>query len=147
MKEEKLRENEEGTEKSTPVEGSRKNKRAKEVLKHILWTVVISLFVLVFYRVSLSFPFFTIVMGVYMLALVGLILWYMIYNRGFTRLHIKKSELPSDWSEEEKTEYIVSGEKRLYRSRWLLYFIIGLLFTFLTDAIELFVISSILSWF
>lgn len=104
-------------------------------------TAVVSLVILVFYRVSLSFEIFPYVMWGYMIALTLLIVVYIIYNRGFSRRGVDIEMLPDDWDHERRIEFVESGKHRLERSKWMLTLIIGFLLTFLLDALELFVLN------
>ena len=113
--------------------------------KKLLWgviTALVSLVIIVFYRVCLNFTFFPYVMWGYMVVLTALIVIYILYNRGFTRRGVAMDMLPDDWSEERRAEFIEDGKRRLARSKWMLIFIIGFLATFLFDALELFVLSK-----
>ena len=47
--------------------------------------------------------------------------------------------LPAEWSEEQKTEFIEDGKRRLKKSRWMIVPIFAFLITFGVDALELFV--------
>jgi len=121
----------------------------KEHNKKLFWgilTVVVSLIILVFYRVclELSLSIFPYVMWGYMIILTVLIVAYIVYNRGFTRRGVGLEMLPEDWSEERRREFVEDGKRRLSKSKWVLMLIIGFLFTFLFDAFELFVIGSFL---
>ena len=104
-------------------------------------TAVVSLVILVFYRVSLSFEIFPYVMWGYMIALTLLIVVYIIYNRGFSRRGVDIEMLPDDWDRERRIEFVESGKHRLERSKWMLTLIIGFLLTFLLDALDLFVLN------
>lgn len=128
-------------EQMTDVEMSGAESKAKDKrnLIRILSTVALSVVFLVFYRFSLSFDFFPIVMWVYMIALTALVLVYIIYNRGFSRKGVTTDMLPDEWSLERKEEFVESAKRRMDRSRWMLVFMIALMITFLFDAIELFV--------
>ena len=120
-------------------------KDKKEKNGKLFWgilTAIVSFVILVFYRVCLSFSFFPYVMWGYMVILTGLIVVYIIYNRGFTRRGVKADMLPDDWSEEKRVRFVEDGKNRLARSKWMLMLIIGFLITFLFDAIELFVLKS-----
>ena len=75
----------------------------------------------------------------YMIALTALIISYIVYNRGFSRNGVTEDMLPSDWTYEQKLEYIENGRVRLQRSKWILIFIIAILFTFIVEALVLFV--------
>ncbi len=64
---------------------------------------------------------------------------YIIYNRAFTRKNITIEMLPDVWSAEKKAAYIIDGEERLKKSRWLMYIIIPFLVPIGIDALYLFV--------
>ena len=83
-----------------------------------------------------------VTMVVYMVLLLGFVLGYLIYNRFLYRKGVTRDELPDDWSEEEKTAFIEDGEQRLQKSKWLMLIIFPLIFTFLMDAIDLFIIDE-----
>ena len=104
-------------------------------------TAVVSLIIIVFYRVCLSFEIFPYVMWGYMIALTALIVVYIVYNRGFTRRGVEVDMLPDDWDEDRRARFVESGKQRLRRSKWMLTLIIGFLLTFLLDALELFVLN------
>ena len=80
------------------------------------------------------FPIYATLLGV--LALV-----FVIYNRAFTRKGLTEEMLPSDWSEEQKHEFLADGERRLARSRWMLYLIVPLIFAFLFDFLYLWILD------
>ena len=65
------------------------------------------------------------------------ILTYVIYNRGFSRRGLTPEMLPDTMTEEEKTEFIEDGVRRLKKSRPLLIVIFAFAFTFVYDVIEL----------
>ncbi len=121
--------------------------RTKNKLWYIIGTVACSAILLVIYRVSLGFDFFPIVMWTYMAVLTALILFYIFYNRGFSRMGVTEDMLPVEWSADEKQKYINGAKKRMKSSRIVLVFIIGFLVTFLYDSIELFVFPMISVWF
>ena len=93
-----------------------------------------------FYRLMLNFLYFEFVMGGYLVITAGFVFSYVIYNRGFSRHNLTREMLPEEWSEEKKIEFVESGEKRLKRSKWLLVFILAIVFTFVVEAIMLFVV-------
>ena len=121
-----------------------KNTKKKENIVRVILTAVMALVLLVFYRVSLSFSFFPIVMWSYMLLLTVIVLVYIFYNRGFSRKGITVDMLPDEWDEERKEIFVKSAEQRHNRSKWMLMVIIAFLVTFLVDAVELFILSN---WF
>ena len=127
-------------------DGGKKFNRKK--LAYLFSTVGLSAFFCAFYYCSMElssrridlYYFFPIVMFAYMATLTVLVFTYIIYNRGFSRKGITVDMLPDDWSEERKLEFVESGKRRLERSKWLLVFIISLLFTFIVEAVLLFVL-------
>ena len=121
------------------ISGAEQKAKDKRNIARILITVALSVVLLVFYRVSLDYEFFPYVMWGYMIALAVLVLVYILYNRGFSRKGITVDMLPDEWSEERKTEFVLSAKKRMDRSRWMLMLAMGFLVTFMFDAIELFV--------
>jgi hypothetical protein len=132
--------------------GDKRGKRLdRKKLIYLFSTIGFSAFFCAFYYCSMElssksldyYYFFPIVMFGYMAALTVLVLVYIIYNRGFSRKGVTADMLPDEWSEERKTEFIRSGEKRLERSKWILVFIISLLFTFIVEAIILFAVPFI----
>lgn len=77
----------------------------------------------------------------YAVLLLGFALAYLIYNRFFYRKGITREQLPDDWDDAAKDAFLADGEARLARSRWMLFLIFPLLFTFLMDAVDLFLID------
>ena len=134
---EKLDEN--GAESAEDKKSNEKN--VKKKLVYLFATVGLSAFFCSFYYCSMTVPgiFFPIVMFSYMIALTALIISYIVYNRGFSRNGVTEDMLPSDWTYEQKLEYIENGRVRLQRSKWILIFIIAILFTFIVEALVLFV--------
>ena len=122
------------------VEEVTKEKRAlnKRDLGKLLLLVLVVAVIFGFYRVSLSFSFFKVVLWVYLAALPIFILAYYIYNRGMSIKGVTEDMLPDEWSDEEKRKFIEDGKQRLRKSSWMLMIIIGLLLTFSFDLIELF---------
>ncbi len=118
-------------------------KKERNFLWRFVITLVLSLALLAFYYISLNFSFFPFVMWGYMLALAGLTLTYIIYNRGMSRKGITEDMLPDEWDADKKREFIESGINRLKRSRWMLMLIIAFLVTFAVEAITLFLLPLI----
>lgn len=85
-----------------------------------------------------------VAMVVYLALLLGFSLAYVIYNRFFWRWGISHEQLPEAWSVTEKQAFLDLTERRKERSKWMLVIIFPLLFTFLFDAVELFLIDGIL---
>ena len=122
--------------------------KSKKRLVLLIITLALTLIVLFVYRLFLVpdtplYRYYPYVMWVYMIILTVFVLVYIFYNRAFSRNGITVDMLPSEWSEEKKTEFVASGEQRKKRSKWMLMVIIAFLATFLVDAIELFAIPMI----
>ena len=81
----------------------------------------------------------------YMLIFSITLVIYVIYNRAFTRKSITIEMLPDVWTQEQKVAYILDGEERLKRSKWMLYIIIPFLVPVGADAFILFVWDPYLS--
>ena len=121
----------------------------KNELRRLLILVLNTLLFFTVYRVLIYYGDMTestfasfVTMVVYMVLLLGFVLGYLIYNRFLYRKGVTRDELPDDWSEEEKTAFIEDGERRLQKSKWLMLIIFPLIFTFLMDAIDLFIIDE-----
>lgn len=71
-------------------------------------------------------------------------LTFLIYNRGLSRRGVTIEMLPDTMSQPEKEEFIADAERRMKRSKWMLALLIPFLFTFLFDAVELFLLDGIL---
>ena len=122
--------------------------KSKKRLVLLIITLALTLVVLFVYRLFLVpdtplYRYYPYVMWVYMIILTVFVLVYIFYNRAFSRNGVTVDMLPSEWSEEKKTEFVASGERRKKRSKWMLMVIIAFLATFLVDAIELFAIPMI----
>ena len=119
------------------AESVQKGKRA--ALK-LLCLVAVTMVIFSVYKFFLGMYRFEIVLGVYMALASVATLGYVIYNRGFSRRGVTEEMLPSEWSEEQKTEFIEDGKRRMKRSQWLLMVVFAFFFTFAFDALELFVL-------
>ena len=111
-----------------------------KVVITLILLVLVTIAVFLFYRVMMNFPHFEIVLIAYMVLSVAFVVAYLIYNRGMTRRGVTPEMLPEDWSDEQKIEFIEDGIRRQKKSRWMIFPIFALLFTFAIDAMELFVI-------
>ena len=116
-------------------------KSVKKRIIYLLSTVGLAAFFCSFYYCSMRVPgiFFPVVMFSYMIVLTVLMVVYIVYNRGFSRKGVTEEMLPAEWTQEQKFEFIESGRVRLQRSKWILVFIIAILFTFIVEAFVLFV--------
>ena len=112
----------------------------KETVLKLLALILTSGGIFAFYRVMMTFKYFEIVFGAYLVALTVFVAVYIIYNRAFARRNMTVEMLPDEWSSEEKLEFIEDGKRRLKKSSWMLMFIIGFIFTFAFDLFELYFI-------
>ena len=116
--------------------------------RYLIVLIVNTILFFVIYRVPLSYAELTdqtfaafVTMILYLALLLGFGLAYLIYIRFFYRKGILSEQLPDDWSAEQKCSFIEDGKRRLQRSKWMLTIIFPLLFTFLFDTFDLFIID------
>ena len=76
---------------------------------------------------------------IYMAIFGASLVVYIVYNRAFSRKNITIEMLPDVWTSEQKAAYILDGEERLRKSKWLMYVIIPFLVPIGVDAMILFV--------
>ena len=117
--------------------------QVKDRIVLLVSLVVCSVVICGIYRFMIGSIYFKYILFSYIAAETVLIAVYLIYNRGFSRKNVTEEMLPSDWSDEKKSEFIENANKRLHRSRWLLVLILSFLFTFAVDIFELIVFPSI----
>ncbi len=98
------------------------------------------------YRVCMSLPYFEIVLGIYIAVTAALALGYVIYNRGFSRKGITFEMLPDTMSEQQKREFIEDGAAREKKSKWMLTLLIPLIFVFMFELIELYMLPFLQSF-
>ena len=133
-------------ENRTPTEGDQQKKQRN---RRRLWMLVLNTFLFfMVYRVLLAYAELTdktftsfVVMVVYMALLLGFGLAYLIYNRVFYRSGVTPEQLPPEWSDAQKAEFLEDARKRVEKSAWMLTVIFPLLFTFFIDAVDLFIID------
>ena len=118
--------------------------------RNLILLAVNTLLCFVLYRTLLFYADLTdktfgafLVMVLYMALLLGFTLAYLIYNRFLWRKGLTAEQLPADWSAERKCAFLADGERRLRRSKWMMLIIIPLLFTFLMDTLELFILEPL----
>lgn len=100
--------------------------------------------VLLFYAEMTEETFYSfLVMVLYMTLLLGFVLAYIIYNRFFYRKGVTPEQLPAEWSEAKKQEFIEDAVRRTERSRWMLTVIFPLVVTFFIDTVDLFIIDTL----
>ena len=70
---------------------------------------------------------------VYLAASAVLGLYFVIYNKGFTRRGVTPEMLPATMSAAEKQAFIEDGERRMEKSRWVLTFLVPMLLSLCVD--------------
>lgn len=93
------------------------------------------------YRLAANL-FLDFVFWVYVVITTVLALSYIIYNRGLSRRGVTVEMLPDTMSAAEKEEFIADAERRMKNSKWILALLIPFIFTFLFDAVELFLLDG-----
>ena len=131
------------SEVTAPLRSSAKAFNWKLLLIVVLNTIII----FGFYRLMLNFLYFELVMGAYLVLTAGFVFAYVIYNRGFTRRNVTREMMPEEWSEEQKVAYVMDGERRMQKSKWMLTIIFPLILTFMFDFIELYWGDMFARWF
>ena len=134
-------------EKKSKPQSTSKISKNKRYLILLIFNTFLSLLI---YRVPLAYAELTnktffafLVMVLYLALLLGFVLAYLIYNRFLYRKGITYEQLPPEWSAEQKLAFIEDGERRLQRSKWMITIIFPLIFTFLIDAVDLFLIDAL----
>lgn len=98
--------------------------------------------VLLFYADMTGDSYYSfLVMVLYMALLLVFTLAYIIYNRCFYRRGVTVEQLPEDWNDEKKQEFLADDLRRADRSRWMLTVIFPLVVTFFIDTVDLFIID------
>ena len=131
------------SEVTAPLRSSAKAFNWKLLLIVVLNTIII----FGLYRLMLNFLYFEFVMGAYLVLTAGFVFAYVIYNRGFTRRNVTREMMPEEWSEEQKVAYVMDGERRMQKSKWMLTIIFPLILTFMFDFIELYWGDMFARWF
>lgn len=121
---------------SSPEQAQNKSRRPK-------WKTALFVFLSIFlffivYQVAVVRFEVAAVFWVYYAATIGLGIFYIVYNYGFSRHKVTHELLPDEWSDEKKDKYIADALARKEKSRWALYVFIGLIFALGYDFIELF---------
>ena len=73
----------------------------------------------------------------------ALLLYYVIYNRGFSGKNVTLDMLPNTMSLEEKQQFIEDTKARMEKSKWVLTVLIPIMLVFAVDMIYLFVIPML----
>ena len=116
---------------------------SRTALYRMLALVALTVVLLVVYRFFMNTPYFLTVMIAYMAVGAASLLFYVIYNRGFSRRGVTVEMLPAEWSDEQKEAFVADGKRRMERSSLLLIVIFAVFFTFAMDLLELYVFSTL----
>lgn len=118
----------------------------KKSIRHLVLLVVNTVLFFALYRILLTFAEMTektfasfVVLILYTVLFLGFLLGYLIYNRFLYRKGLTQEDLPREWSEEKKNEFLADGARRLEKSKWMMTIIFPLALTFLIDAVDLFI--------
>lgn len=122
----------------------------KRQLKALNWRRIILLAfntIILFglYRVLVHLGYFVQVFTVYGIALLGLLVAYVIYNRGLVPINLTREQLPADWDEQKKTAFLADAARRIERSKWMLTLIFPLCITFAYEIIDVMLLDVWLS--
>lgn len=115
---------------------------SKRAVRRLILLIVSSVVSVGLYRALVETPVGMYVFWTYLLGTSGLIFGYVIYNRGFSRRGVTRDMLSDSMSEEEKDEFLRSGEERMKRSAFMLIPIFAGALAILAEAIELIVIPT-----
>ena len=115
-----------------------------EVKKHMLMLLGNTvLLMLIYFWVPMQFEFAYMPM-IYLFIGAVLVLYYVIYNRGFTGKNITPEMLPDTMTQKEKEEYLADVADRERRSRPMLMVIFPVIITLLVDLFRLFVLDGLI---
>ncbi len=114
-------------------------------LGFLLWLVVGTVLLYSVYRYAVTHGYLA-AMWIYGGLLLAVSLVYIIWNRGFSEWNLTAHDLPGDWDEKRKEEFLTGVKLRRERSKWLLALALPLLFTFFLDWAELFLLDGLRSF-
>lgn len=111
--------------------------------KLLIQLVINSLIIVPLYFVIATNVQFPYLHYIYLLAGAALVLYYVIYNRGFVGRNATPQSLPNSMSPAEKQAFLEDCRLRQKKSRWVLTFLIPIVLTFLADAAILYLVPSL----
>lgn len=114
-------------------------------LGFLVWLVVGTVLFYTVYRYAVTNGYMA-AMWIYGGLLLAVALAYIIWNRGFSEWSLTDQDLPSDWDEKQKGDFLAGVKLRRERSKWLLALALPLLFTFFLDWAELFLLDGLRSF-
>ncbi len=107
--------------------------------KGLFWLFLVNsiLFcVIYFWTASLGFP----ITFVYLILLLGVVLYYIIYNRGFAYKNATPEMLPDTLTLPEKEALLATYDRRLSSSRWALTVIFPIVLALALDIMYLYLL-------
>lgn len=109
--------------------------------------ILITIVVLGVYVALVEAWHFREVFIIYMAIWVAAFLSYWFYNRGFSRKGVTPEMLPKEWSDEKKKQFIEDGERRMKKSRWMIFIILPFCVVFIVELFMLYVWPSLYAIF
>ncbi len=133
---------------SIEAKNEAKNAAFKKNKKYILPLIIntILFFGVYSFLVRQSKGIMMVTLWTYFGLTLGFSFAYIIYNRGFSRMHVTPEMLPSSMTLEEKDAFIEDGKIRLEKSKWMLLIIFPLLMTFIFDTLGMYIIEPLLDF-
>ncbi|MBQ7346772.1 MAG: hypothetical protein IJW55_02350 [Clostridia bacterium] len=116
-----------------------KKEITSETKKLLIYLLINSVILIVLYYWIPSMVDFGYMPAIYLVAGVGLTLYYVIYNRGFVAKNATPEMLPNHMSPIEKQKLIEDAKLREHKSRWVLTLLVPIILTFLADMVYLFI--------
>ena len=83
----------------------------------------------------------------YTAVMLGVTVYYIVYNRGVLSGSITPEMLPAEWSDEQKNAMIEDMSARRRKSRWVQLVLIQLIFTYAFELLELYFFPLVRSLF
>lgn len=83
----------------------------------------------------------------YTAVMIGVTVYYIVYNRGVLSGSITPEMLPAEWSDEQKNAMIEDMSARRRKSRWVQLVLIPLIFTYAFELLELYFFPLVRSLF
>ncbi len=123
---------------------SKKKPISRDTRNLVIWMLANTVLALVLYFGLLEIGF-NAVFWIYIGAIVGLLLTYIIYNQGFVLRGVTPEMLADTYTPEEKQQMIADAKRRTKHSRWMLALIIPLTVAVFADALYMFVLEDLLA--
>lgn len=114
--------------------------QAKKLMLRLLVNTLILM--VIYFWLPTQFEFSYLPM-IYLGVAAVLLLYYVIYNRGFTGKNATLDMLPNTMTLEEKQAFLSNCKERMEKSKWVLTFLIPILLVFAVDMIYLFIIPML----